>query len=101
MVTEQVVALAQGNYTMDYAYHTSGIPPDTGIRWKIIDAKSNTVLAESPDLSSDTLRHSVLAFSVSPGDSLLRLRLAYRRALGTPRISGTLVVTSIKVQVHP
>jgi hypothetical protein len=72
-----------------------------GIRWQIIDAKSNTVLADSPDLSSDTLNHSALAFSVPPGASLLRLRLAYRRALGTPRISGMLVVLSTQIQAHP
>jgi hypothetical protein len=100
-VAEQVVALTPGNYTLAYAYRTSDIPPDTGIRWHIVDAKSNTVLADSPDLSSDTLAHSTLAFSVPPDASLIRLRLAYRRALGTTRISGTLVVTSTQIQVHP
>jgi hypothetical protein len=100
-VAEQAVALTPGNYTMAYTYHTSDIPPGTGIRWQIIDAKSNTVLADSPDLSSDTLNHSALAFSVPPGASLLRLRLAYRRALGTPRISGMLVVLSTQIQAHP
>jgi hypothetical protein len=99
-VAEQDVALTPGNYTMSYNYHTSDIPPGTGIRWQIIDAKSNAVLADSPDLSSDTLNHSALAFSVPPGASLLRLRLAYRRALGTPRISGMLVVLSTQIQAH-
>jgi hypothetical protein len=100
IVAEQVVMLTPGSYTMAYAYRTSGIPSDTGIHWNIIDAKSNTVLAESPDLSSDTLRNSVFAFSIPSGASLIRLRLAYRRALGTPRISGNLVVTSTQVRVH-
>jgi tetratricopeptide (TPR) repeat protein len=99
-VAEQVVALTPGNYTMAYAYRTSDIPPDTGIHWTIIDTKSNTVLADSPDLSSDTLKHSALSFSVPPGATLLRLRLAYRRALGTPRISGRLVVLSTQIQAH-
>ena len=100
-IAEQAVALTPGNYTMAYAYHTSNILPDTGIRWQIVDAKSNTVLADSSDLSSDTLKHSALAFSVPPDISLLRLRLAYRRALGTPRISGMLVVLSTQIQGHP
>jgi hypothetical protein len=99
-VAEQAVTLTPGNYTMAYSYHTTGIPSATGIRWQILDAKSNTVLAESPDLSSDTLTHSALAFSVPPDASLLRLRLAYRRALGTPRISGMLVVLSTQIQAH-
>ncbi|MGA2086718.1 MAG: hypothetical protein ABSG60_14500 [Terracidiphilus sp.] len=100
-VAEQAVALTPGNYTMAYAYRTSDIPPATGIRWQIIDAKSNAVLADSTDLSSDELQHSVLAFSIPPGTPLLRLRLAYRRALGTPRISGTLVVRSTQIQARP
>jgi hypothetical protein len=86
---------------MEYAYHTSDIPPSTGIRWQILDAKSNTVIAESTDLSSDGLQNSALAFSVPEDNSLLRLRLAYRRALGTPRISGMLVVLSTRIQADP
>ena len=100
-VAEQAVTLTSGNYTMAYAYRTSDIPPATGIRWQILDAKSNTVLAESPDLSSDAVQHLALAFSIPPDVSLIRLRLAYRRALGTPRISGTLVVLSTQIRALP
>jgi len=83
---------------MSYAYHTSAIAPGTGIRWQIVDVRSNAVIAESPDLSSDQLQHSKLAFTVPPDASLLRLRLGYRRALGTPRVSGTLVVLSSEIK---
>jgi hypothetical protein len=100
-VAEQAIALKPGDYAMAYEYHTSGIPPSTGIRWQIVDVKSDSVLAESRDLSSDTLQKSTMAFSVPPSASLLRLRLGYRRALGTPRISGTLVVLSAQIQAHP
>src|ERR1039458_9803233 len=100
-VAEQAVTLTPGNYTMAYAYRTSDIPAATGIRWQILDAKSNTVLAESPDLSSDAVQHLALAFSIPPDVSLIRLRLAYRRALGTPRISGTLAVLSTQIQALP
>jgi len=100
-VAEQVVTLTPGDYTMTYAYRTSDIPPETGLQWEIVDAKSNTVLSNSTDLSSNTLNHAALAFSVSPGTSLFRLRLVYRRTLGTPRISGTLVVVSTRIQAHP
>jgi len=100
MVAEQFVALIPGNYTMAYAYRTSGIPGTTGIHWQIIDAKSNAILANSPDLSSEELKRSVLAFTVPAGTSLLRVRLVYQRALGTPRVSGMLVVLSTEIQVH-
>ena len=100
-IAEQTVALAPGNYTMAYSYHTSDIPPGTGIRWRIVDPNSNTVLADSPDLSSDVLNHAAISLSVPPGASLLRLRLEYHRALGTPRISGMLVVLSTQIQAVP
>ena len=100
-IAEQAVALASGNYAMSYAYRTSDIPPATGIRWQVLDAKSNAVLAESPDLSSDDLKHSAFGFAVPPGDSLLRVRLIYRRELGTTRIAGTLDVQSTQIQALP
>ena len=101
MVAEQAVVLAPGRYSMNYAYRTSDIPQGTGIRWQIIDAKSNSVLTESPDLSSDALNHSALTFSVPPDTSLIRLRLVYSRTLGTPRISGMLMVLSTGIQTLP
>jgi hypothetical protein len=100
-VAEQAVALAPGSYKLSFAYRTSDIPPATGLRWQIVDSKSDTTLAESADLSSDTLQHATVAFTVPPGDAILRLRLVYQRALGTPRISGTLVVVSTEIQALP
>ena len=100
-IAEQTVLLAPGNYTMAYSYHTSDIPPGTGIRWQIIDPAPGTVLADSPDLSSDTLQKSTLSFSVPQGAPLLRVRLAYKRALGTPRISGMLLILSTQIQAQP
>jgi hypothetical protein len=100
-VTEQAIFLTPGNYSLAYSYRTTDIPPDTGIHWQIVDAKSNAVLADSPNLSSDPVKQTAFAFSVPSGASLLRLRLAYRRALGTPRISGTLVVLSTQIKALP
>jgi hypothetical protein len=86
---------------MNYAYRTSDILPDTGIRWQIINPISNTLLAESPDLSSDDLKYSSFGFNVPPGASLLRLRLYYRRTLGTTHVSGSLDVQSTQIQSLP
>ena len=97
-IAEQTVALQPGNYTLKFSYHSSGIAPDTGIRWQIVDAKSDAVLAESSDLSSDTQRQLQLPFSVTPQSPLVRLRMIYKRSLGTTRIAGTLVIPSIEIQ---
>ena len=97
VIAEQVVTLPAGAYSFSYSYRTSGIEPDTGIAWRIMDAKSGAVLGNSPDLSSNTLGQHSLEFSVPPETSLVRLSLAYNRALGTPRISGMLTVLSTRI----
>jgi tetratricopeptide (TPR) repeat protein len=99
-IAMQTVILAPGDYAMNYDYRTSEIPPATGIRWQIIDLKSNIMLMESDDLSSEDGRNATMTFSVPPETSLLALRLAYKRTIGTPRISGMLNVHSVQIKVH-
>ncbi len=99
-VAEQVATLPPGNYFMSFEYHTAGIPAATGLHWQIIDGKSNMVSAISHDLSSDTLIRSGFDFSVPPDTPIVRIRLAYQRALGTPRISGSLTLLSTKIQLN-
>ena len=100
-IAEQTVSLTPGNYTMQYSYHTKEIAPETGIRWQVVDVKSGAVLANSPDLSSEADKQASMAFSVPPETPLLRLRLAYQRAIGTTRIAGSLVVVSTGVEAQP
>lgn len=98
-IAEQAVVLAPGNYEMDYSYRTQGIAPGSGLQWQIESAGSSNPLAESADLSSETMTHAKMLFSIPPAASLVHLRLIYRRTLGTPPISGLLVISS--VQIHP
>lgn len=100
VITEQAVVLKPGNYTMSFRYHTSTIPPDTGIKWQIIDPKLQKPIAESSDLSNDQVKNSEVNFSL-PETSLLVLRLNYHRSLGTVRISGMLDIESTEVQAQP
>jgi hypothetical protein len=96
-IAEQIVPLAPGSYEMEYAYRTDDIPAATGLHWQIAASDSGKVLAESSDLSSATLSDVRLPFSIPPDVSLVRLQLQYRRALGTSRISGTLVVPAVHI----
>lgn len=97
-IAEQSVVLSPGKYLLQYSYFTSEVPPDTGLNWQIIDAASGELLAESADLSSDSVQNSAAAFSVPRGASLLRVRLVYQRALGTTRISGRLIISSVQIE---
>ena len=100
-IAEQMVLLSPGNYELASSYRTEGIAAETGLRWQIIAAGSDKVLAESPDLSSEAPSRASVEFSISPETSLIELRLAYRRTLGTPRIAGTLVIPSVRIQARP
>lgn len=97
-VAEQSVVLSPGAYSLQYFYRTSDIPPGTGLKWEILDAASDKPLAESADLSSESAKGEALVFSVPPNVSLLRIRLAYQRPVGSVRISGRLAVASVQIQ---
>jgi tetratricopeptide (TPR) repeat protein len=97
VIAEQAVVLKTGNYEMTFGYQTSDIPVGTGVRWQILDSKSQRVLAESSDLSSDQIKRSEVSFSL-PETSLIVLRLKYQRTLGTVRVSGMLNMQSVQIQ---
>ena len=101
IIAEQAMVLKPGSYLMEYSFRTADIGPGTGLTWQIAAANSDTPLAVSGDLSSDALKQEKLEFSVPPGALLLRLRLNYKRTLGTTRISGTLVVPSVRINARP
>ena len=98
VIAEQTEVLKPGNYAMSYSYRTTDIAATSGIRWQIIDAETGAVLQESPYLSSDASLYSGFGFTVPDTTRLLRVRLLYRRALGTTRISGMLYLVSTQIQ---
>jgi hypothetical protein len=97
-IADQVLALTPGNYTVSYSYRTTGVAPDTGIQWQMLDAKSDQVLAESLDLSSHVSTRTAFQVSMADGVPFVRLRLNYHRPLGTPRITGTLVIEWVRIE---
>jgi hypothetical protein len=100
-IAGQIVALTPGKYNVSYSYRTTGVAPDTGIRWQILDGKSDAVLAESTDLSSDVSVRAGFQVSIPEDLPFVHLRLNYHRALGTPRITGTLVIEWVRIEALP
>ena len=100
-IADQIVALTPGSYHVSYSYRTAGVAPDTGIRWQMLDEKSGAELAESIDLSSDASVRAGFQVSVPHDVPFVRLRLNYHRALGTPRITGTLVIEWVRIEAQP
>jgi tetratricopeptide (TPR) repeat protein len=100
-IADQAIILTPGKYSFDYSYRTTDIAPDTGIQWELIDVTSDKVLANSQSLSSGSIKEEAMTFYVTPATPLLRIRLGYRRTLGTTRIAGTLMVITTGIRHLP
>jgi tetratricopeptide (TPR) repeat protein len=90
-ILSQYLAVLPGRtYRMSFRCRTSGIPPESGLRWKICGA-------ESPQLSSEDWKEQELEFRTPPNAGPVRLTLGYQRAPGTTRIEGSIWLSAVKV----
>jgi hypothetical protein len=95
-VLEQLLPLVPSRrYRLRYSYRTEGIAPASGLRWEVADG------ASSKDLCSESWKQEELDFTTPPNMSLGRLALAYRRALGTTRIEGSLWLQKVSLDFAP
>jgi len=91
----------QGNthYELEYRYNTSGIANGAGLTWNVdyADVKgAPTTLAAIP--SNEMGNPRVFSFGTPAGCHLMRLMLAYRRAPGTTRIEGRMVLRQVRLR---
>lgn len=95
-IAEQVIAPGTTAGRMLYRYRTTGIAPASGLRWEARE-ENGAVVGASADLSSETEREDGFRFEAKAAGTI-RLRLAYKRAAGTKRVSGKLAVVSIRME---
>ena len=95
----QLVPLA-GNtpYQLSYVFRTQGIPAGAGLSWRIADAAAGTVLKEGPSLAAEAETLAHLSFETPVECRLVRLSLRYRRAPGTTRMEGFLVLRNLALE---
>jgi tetratricopeptide (TPR) repeat protein len=91
LLIQWIPLLPSSTYDFTIKAQTDDIPAGSGLRFKILDGASATVLAES----EISLPLSILRFETPPHLSLGKLVLSYQRALGTSRLAGTVVLSSI------
>ena len=85
-------------YELGFAYRTSGIAANTGLGWRLSDARSGAILMESGSLSSEDDSQASVKFRTPAACRLARLALRYRRTPGTTRIAGFVVLREVAVR---
>jgi hypothetical protein len=98
----QLVPVTPGaSYAFRFEYHTSELPPASGLRWSVLDARTGTDLAAaSPWLSSLDWKPAEVSFT-APATGLVRLSLTCRRLLGATRIEGSVSLRHLSMERRP
>lgn len=92
-VLAQVLAVKPNrSYTFAFDYSTSGIAPNSGLTWKVVDLPRGSTIASTDGLSSDKRTAGHMNFATPADCRFVQLALGYQRALGTTRIEGSLVL---------
>lgn len=79
-------------YEFTALYRTAGIQPDTGLGWRVTDMAGGLIMGAPESLASEGGAQAKIRFIAPSGCHLVRIALAYRRALGTTRIEGSIVL---------
>jgi len=82
-------------YQLAFVYRTEGIANGAGLFWRVTDAQG-VLLAESTSLASPADTEGRMQVYAPPG--LVRLALRYRRAPGTTRAEGFLILHNVALR---
>lgn len=86
-------------YELTSDYFTSGVESDTGLSWRVFDAKSGKELTkDSLAVGHDQPVTQSVRFSTPADVSGARIALTYRRAPGTTRIEGWLQLKRVALR---
>ncbi len=101
LLSQTVPVHARKNYALTIDYGTSGIPPGSGIEWRVTDEQTGAVLAKTASLSSEHggERSGVAAtcFTTPEGTAFVNLSLLYQRQPGTVRVEGKLALKAVRL----
>jgi len=83
-------------YKLAYEYRTLGIAADSGLFWRVVDARTGRDLSQnSPNLSRDLPGWDSFTFKAPSHVAGGRLVLTYKRTPGTTRITGWLELRQV------
>jgi hypothetical protein len=96
-----VPVMPGASYSLRFEYHTSELPPASGLRWSVFDARTGSDLAiGSPWLSSPDWKVAELRFA-APAGGLVRLTLTCQRLAGATRIEGSVELRNLSIGRRP
>jgi hypothetical protein len=95
----QFVPVTPGaTYSLHLEYRTSELPPASGLRWSVFDARTGIDLAtDSPWLSNPDWKPVELSFT-APAAGLVRLTLMCQRLPGATRIEGSVALRHLSLE---
>jgi hypothetical protein len=79
-------------------YRTAGIQPGASLAWRVTDMNGGDIMGAPESLASEDGAQAKIRFIAPPGCRLARIALTYRRALGTTRIEGSIILREAGLQ---
>jgi tetratricopeptide (TPR) repeat protein len=84
-------------YILMVDYATSGIPPGSGLAWKVTDDRTGTLLAQTPSLHAQQGGQALACFATAKDSSFIDLSLAYQRQPGSVHPEGKLALKRVRL----
>jgi tetratricopeptide (TPR) repeat protein len=97
LLKQTVPVKAARVYVLAIAYNTSGIPPGSGLEWRVSDRQTGAVLARTASLSAEQEGSASVCFAAPMGAPFVDLGLFYQRQPGTVRVEGKLALKGVKL----
>jgi tetratricopeptide (TPR) repeat protein len=97
LLSQTVPVHAQKSYALTVDYGTSGIPPGSGIEWRVTDDQTGAVLAKTTSLSAEQGGSAATCFTTLEEPAFVNLSLLYQRQPGTVRIEGKLALRAVRL----
>lgn len=98
-LSQFIPVVENAHYEVQYLYSTSGIADGSGLSWNMEFTDLSEPAAVTVQIpSSEKEGTRIVPFDAPPGCHLVRLSLAYRRATGTTRIEGRIVLRQVRLR---
>jgi hypothetical protein len=98
LLMDQTAPVSERNhYALVVDYATTGISPDSGLAWSVMNEQTGVVLAKTASLAAEQGGEDYACFAAPDGSPFVRLSLLYQRQPGTVRVEGKLTLKGVRL----